>query len=330
MAALPQALALVATTPSASSSVRRVRWPWLLVAVLLAALVWTAWQWRGHAARAQAQLADSVRRVDALEQRLDALRRDQRAQVQRLQHADATNRVLRDELLGVGQRAALLEESVSRLADPERHGAQALRLDEAELLLSLGEQRLRIAGDLDGARRAYALAADIVDGLVDPAFVSLRQTLAQERAALESIDVEPRARVLANLAALGETVGAAPPAPQSAPDARPWWQRMLGGLVDVRRSDAAPVVQPEQRAAIEAALQLELTLARAAAERRDTAGFRAALTRAQHWLDRLWPASPALRQRRAQLQALAQIGLSPELPMLGSTLLQLRQLRAAR
>ena len=30
----------------------------------------------------------------------------------------------RDELLGIGQRAALLEDSVSKLADPDRHGAQ--------------------------------------------------------------------------------------------------------------------------------------------------------------------------------------------------------------
>lgn len=320
----------MATNPSVPPSKRRARWPSLLVAVLLAVLGWTAWQWRADSARAQAQRADSDRRVVALEQRLDALRREQRAQARRLQHADATNRVLRDELLGMGQRAALLEESVSRLADPERHGSQALRLDEAELLLLLGEQRLRIAGDLEGARRAYALAAEVVDGLVDPAFVSLRQTLAQERAALESIDVEPRTRALTTLAALGTTVTAAPPAPQDAPRARLWWQRVLGGVVDVRRSDAAPVAHPGQRAAIETALQLELTLARAAAERRDTAGFRAALVRAQGWLERLWPVSPELRAQRAQLQALAQSDLSPELPVLGSTLLQLQQLRAAR
>src|SRR3546814_15875503 len=65
--------------------------------------------------------------VSALEQRIDALQHEQRAQAKRLQQADTTNRVLRDELLGIGQRAALLEDSVSQLADPERNGAQALR-----------------------------------------------------------------------------------------------------------------------------------------------------------------------------------------------------------
>ena len=52
-----------------------------------------------------------------------------------------------------------------RLADANRQGAQALRLDETELLLTLGEQRLRLAGDLDGARHAYALATDVLDGI---------------------------------------------------------------------------------------------------------------------------------------------------------------------
>ena len=100
--------------------------------------------------------------------------------------------MLRDELLGIGQRAALLEDSVAKLADPERHGAQALRLDEVELLLSQGQQRLQIAGDLDGARRAYALAGGVLDGIDDPAYLSLRQALAQERAALDALGADPQ------------------------------------------------------------------------------------------------------------------------------------------
>src|SRR3546814_5792065 len=70
---------------------------------------------------------------------LPILQHEQRAQAKRLQQADTTNRVLRDELLGIGQRAALLEDSVSQLADPERYGAQALRLDELELVLGLAQ-----------------------------------------------------------------------------------------------------------------------------------------------------------------------------------------------
>ncbi|NNC24918.1 hypothetical protein HKX41_12305, partial [Salinisphaera sp. USBA-960] len=76
--------------------------------------------------------ADGAQRLDALEQRVDGLRTNQDAQNRRIVQADSTNRVLRDELHGIGQRAALIEDSVSKLADPNRHGAQAMRLDETE------------------------------------------------------------------------------------------------------------------------------------------------------------------------------------------------------
>jgi uroporphyrin-3 C-methyltransferase len=107
---------------------------WLLLAVAVAAvgvalfLGWRAWQsyQSGQLQAAEAQ----QQRWDGTQQMLDTLRRDQRLANERLQDAAATNRVLRDEMLGLSQRSALLEETVQKLADPNRHGAQALRLDE--------------------------------------------------------------------------------------------------------------------------------------------------------------------------------------------------------
>lgn len=287
-------------------------------------------QWQARSERERAKAEDAGQRLDALEGRIDSIRRDQRAQLQRLQQADATNRVLRDELLGIGQRAALLEDSVSKLADPDRHGAQALRLDETELLLSLAQQRLLVAGDLDGARRAYALAAHVLDGVDDPAYLSLRQTLQQERAGLDALGVEPRVRAMAQLDALAQTITALPAQPATAtPDDAPWWRRAFASLIDVRPSDRSVAVQPADRIAAMAGLQLELSLARAAAERRDGDGFRAALQRADGWMARLWPDSPTLQRQREQLRTIAAQPLSLTLPTLGSTLEQLRQLRSA-
>jgi uroporphyrin-3 C-methyltransferase len=88
------------------------------------------------------------------------LARDLRAQSQRLQDAAATNRVLRDEVLALGQREALLEDSLGKLNDNTRRGSEALHLDEVASMLALGERRLRIAGDLDGARRLCAGGID--------------------------------------------------------------------------------------------------------------------------------------------------------------------------
>jgi len=304
---------------------------WLLVPVLLLLAAGFGWhRWQGQRAE-QAQAASAERqRADALEQRLDALRNDQRAQAARLQQAEATNRLLRDEVLGLGQRAALVEDTVHKLSDPARSGAQALRLDEVELLLAQGQQRLLLAGDLDGARSAYALAAQLLDGIADPAWLNLRQALTQERAALDALGGDPRAVVAGRLDAFAATLPALPrQAPVATGAAAPWWDRAFAKLVEVRPSADAVAVEPADRAAGLAALRLEFTLAHAAVERRDDAGYQAALARADGWIQRLWPASRERDAQRRALQALRELPLTVALPTLGSTLEQLRKQRSA-
>jgi len=302
---------------------------WLLLLAIIAVLAWQGWtRWR---AREQAQAADIAQQWQALDARIDALRVDQRAQAQRLQQADTTNRVLREELLGIDQRAALLEASVQRLGDPERHGIQALRIDEAALLLGQGEQRLRLSGDLDGARRAYALAAGVL-AVVDSAgpagagLLNARQSLVQEQAALDAVGADPKITAASRLNAFAATLSLARPRVTSASGQATWWRRAFAHLIDVRPVDQAVAAPGADQAAAFAALQLEITLARAAVERRDAAAFRAALARADGWLLRLWPDSPALRQRRAQLSALRQLPLQLNVPGLGSTRAQLQAL----
>lgn len=301
----------------------------LLALLLLGLLGWRGWaMWQAREARVRASAAESEQRIGALEQRIDALRRDQRAQTQRILDAAATNRVLRDEVLGLSQRGALLEDSVSKLADPTRHGAQALRLDEVELLLSQAQQRLTIAEDLDGARRAYTLADGALQGIDDPRLLNLRQALAQERAALDTLGNGPHAAIARRLDAFAAGLAKLPDhAPAADASQQAAWQRLLSPLVDVRRTESNTIIAPTERAAGQAALQIELALARAALERDDAAGFRAAVARMDEWLPRLWPDSPALRQRRDELKTLRTAALQPSLPVLGSTLQQLRQLR---
>ncbi|MCY7353727.1 MAG: hypothetical protein LH470_01335 [Lysobacter sp.] len=305
---------------------------WLVILLLLGFAGWRGWQWlEARDASKQAELSGTAQQLAALESRIDALRRDQRTQAQRLQTADATNRVLRDELLGIGQRAALLEDSVSRLADPDHTGVQALRLDEVELLLTTAAQRLQWASDLDGARRAYALAAGLLDGINDPAYLNLRQTLAQERAAVDALGVDPRSAAIGKLEAFSAALDALPHTSRT--DQRralPWWRRAFSRVVDVRPTDRGVIVESADRSTGIAALQIELTLARAALERRDAAGYRTALRRVDAWLTRLWPDSPQQRSHRAALRALQAMPLTLHLPALGSSLQQLRALRGAR
>ena len=300
----------------------------VLVVGLAAWRGWAWWQARGEGRRDEQAM--TVQRLEALEARAEALRRDQRAQAQRLLDAAATNRVLRDEVLGLGQRGALLEESVAKLTDPDRHGAQALRLDEVELLLSLAAQRLEIAHDPAGARRAYALAAGVLDGLDDHRLLNLKQALAQERVAVDALGAGARADAFARLDSLADAITGLPrQAPTAAPgQVRPAWQRWLAPLVDVRPSRDTTLVAPDQRAAADVALQIEIGLARAALERGDDAAYRAALARVDAWLPRLWPDSPARRQVHARLRTLQQAQAPAHPAEVGSTLQQLRALRS--
>src|SRR5690606_11877057 len=248
------------------------------------ALAWRAWQAETDERRASD--SEEALRIDSLEQRLALLRGSQQAQGKRLQQSEATNRLLRDELLAMGQRAALLEDSVQRLAAPARDVARALRRDEIELQLAQGQQRLLLAGDLEAARRAYALAAQLLDALTDPGDIDLRQVLAQERTMLDALAEDPRVLALAHLDAfeaglqardLQGTVDHAGPRPV---EPQAWWKRVAGRIVSARRSNDRLAVDAGQHAAGLSALRLELALARAAAERRDDVGYAAALARA--------------------------------------------------
>jgi uroporphyrin-3 C-methyltransferase len=296
------------------------------LAVAVAAMLgWREWKAREAAEHAE---ASEAQRLSALEMRVTALRRDQRAQAQRLQHADATNRLLREELLGLGQRAALLEETVNRLAGSGGTGAQALRLDEVELLLSQGAQRLALFGDVDGARRAYALAAGLMDGVDDPAWIDVRQSLAQERAALDALGEDPRADLAARMDAFAGGLDALPQREAAGEAGEPrWWRRLLDRVVQVRPTSGAPLASDDRQAGL-AALRLELAVARAALAAGDAARFDAALARIGDWIPRLWPESRAREAAIAELAALRAAPVRPRIPELGTTLDQLQRLRA--
>ena len=299
----------------------------LLALVLLALAAAGGWAWQ-HWQQAQARASAAAdARQSAMAARLDALRAAQRAQAQRLQQAEATNRLLRDELLGIGQRAALLEDSVSRLADPDRHGAQALRLDELELLLAIGQQRLRLDDDVEGAHRALALAAPLLAGIDDPAYLSLRQTLAQEQAALEALGPDPRLRAATLLAGLERGLQAPAPTLAAGDPKRPWYARLLDRVVTVQPTASAGLRAGTDREAAFAAAQVDIALARAAIERRDDIALGLALDRIGAWQRRLLAGSPMLAAQQRELATLRALALRHDSPLAGSSLQQLRALR---
>ena len=169
----------------------------------------------------------------------------------------------------------------------------------------------------------------MLDGVDSPGFLNLRQTLAQERAALDALAADPRRTALQRLDALAAKLPDSATLPRApAPSANaPWWERVLARLVSVRRTDAPTVLASEDRNAGDIALQLELSLARTAIERRDADALRAALERADTWLLRLWSASPQRRALHDELMTLRDAPLTLDIPTLGSTLEQMRAQR---
>jgi uroporphyrin-3 C-methyltransferase len=312
---------------------------WLLLLAVLAAVGyggWRGWQALTPAPDQGPDLSPEAldARLLAAEQALVSLRRTHQGLDQRLTDTTARTGLLRDEVLGVGQRAAILEDSLRDLSLQASEGREALRLDEVELLLSLAQARLAVAGDIEGAVRATTLARDTLELLTAPQYISLRQTLGQELAALRALPADPRLQAAAELDALqlalptlASRAPGAPPLPVAAGSP---WKRLLDSIVQVRPSSAQDLIAPADRASGEAALELELALARSALERRDQASFRAGLARMDGWLQRLYAEDAALSERRQRLKGLAALALSPELPLQGASLQQLRDLRRGR
>ena len=308
---------------------------WLIPLAVVGALAAAGWfgyrGWQAQQQQAHQARDDAARQLTALQDSMEALRRDQRANARSIQDAAATNRVLRDEVLGLSQRNALLEENLARLADSSRQGAQALRREEAELLLSQAAQRMNHADDLDGARRLYALAAGVLESIDDPAYLNLRQALIQERNALDALGPGVRARTAAQLEHWSGELERLPEHLQVPADSQqPWWQQMLSPLVQIRPADGKVLVARSERIAANDSLQIELSLARAALERGDDKAWQQALDRCDAWLQRLWPDSPQRQQRRRELREMRGVELRPNLPELGSTLQQLRSTRTAK
>lgn len=327
--------------PVASAPARpRGSWPWLALLVLgvLTIAGWWYWNVRSRPVADAVDLSPEAldSRLLEAETGLGAVRRTQETLTQRLADNRARTDLLRDEVLGLGQRAGLLEDSVRELSDTRQDAAAALRLDEAELLLTIASERLRLGRDVAGAVHATELADGVLSALNDPALLNLRQSLAQELAALRALPPDPASDAAGRLDALEAALpqlAAAGPARRARASTDPkagGFERLLDALVQVRPSGEQDLLSPTDRGAGEAALHLELALARTALERRDEVAFRASLARLDSWLRRLYVDGALRRTQQAQVARLRVQPLTRTLPIAGSTLLELRSLRQRR
>ncbi len=322
------------------------RWPWLLALLTLCAIA-GLFLFAIHSLReANVDQAELIEQTDAsrqqiqrLEQDLARMAQEQQRLTQRLDSAGATNKVLREELLGMGERATMLEEAVARLAQSRLGGESSLRLNEAEFLLTMGSARLALYGDAISTIEAFSLAEDALAGLDDPSLATLRQTLAQELEQLRSMPADPRIAIRTELASLaGQLTTLAPADNTDTTDAHGTdakesrLTQLLSRLVTVRRYDPqASLLGPSQRQAALATLALQLELAQVALNLPDEEAFRTALARVDEGMAGLFERDDqAVQHWHERLGQLREANLEPVLPALGATLRELRNLRVVR
>ncbi len=260
----------------------------LLIATALGASLW--YLFATVDGDVQAREADA-RRVVLIEEENAQLRRQFSELAQRLDDDDALNRTLREELLGVAERAALLEQAIKRVSENRMDSVAELRLNQAELLLSAGVERLDVFHDVAAALTALRLADAELARLSDARYAGVRQTLAQEIAALESVPIQTYTETLVLLADVRARLpqlplrGTAPTAPTGA--SKPGrFESLLRSLVRVRQVSAreAGMLGPLGADTMRAVIALDLLHAEEALRVRDGERYRLLIEQARNTL----------------------------------------------
>ena len=316
---------------------RRPLWPALVALVLLGAVGYLAWRtWALEAERqrlTQADLQQVGAQVAALARSADQARRDTETLRARLDDEGKVNQSLREQVLGLGERARLVEDAIANLADKRLTGHDGMLLDEAEMLLALGGERFALFHDPAATIAAYRLADTTLSAIEDPAFSTVRQSISAEIDGLSKLgdaDVNATAATLAALRAGAAQLPPARPEAETAGEESHWWQ-VFGNLVRVRTDTDASVAAQRHDAALARQLYvLDLRDAEAALLTRDTARYAAAIAQAQAGLKLDFDAgADAVKSAHAELDKIAKAELAPPAPaQLGAALRELRNLRA--
>ena len=335
---MPDAALIAPSAPAATPAAPRRGSAWMaLVAVLALAgsgyAVWRTAELDRASGTTQAN-ADAVRgELDALNRRVDQANRDRDLLRQRLDDVGGVNKSLREEVLGVTERARVLEDAVANLAEKRLSGHDALLLDEAEMLLRLAQERYALFGDAAEANQAYGLADETIAAIDDPAFSTVRETLSVERKALADQRQLAAGAGVAELERLRNALATLPlahdglEAEAAKPDESRLWQ-LLGKFVRISHDTTTPS-GARDRSLARALVSLDLRSAEAALLARDMGAFRAALQRALATAREAFDAQAAgVKDLTASLDHLAGTEAPPAPAVLGAALKEMRNLRS--
>jgi len=311
----------------------------LALLVGVAALAYWLWHLRelesGQQRLAQADLQQVDARVAALTRSAQQAQREVEALRAQLDDGNKVNQSLREQLLGLSERARLVEDAIANLADKRLTGHDTMLLDEAEMLLALGAERYQLFHDPAATIAAYRSADNVLAALEDPAFSTVRQSISAEIDALTQLKSANVETMSGSLSALRGGVAQLPPArrepaPAGSGQTSHWWN-VFGDVVRVRTGeDTAALLQRHDAALARQLFVLDLREVEAALLARDQARYDAAITEALSELKRDFDAeAPAVKDARTTLESLAKLPLAPAPPgVFGVALKELRNLRA--
>ncbi len=311
----------------------------LLALVALVGAGYVAWREYALENNRDGSVTAEIKRLDAqadtLTHKIEQLRGSADTLRARMDDGAQVDKSEREELLGLSERARLLEDAVANLADKRLSGHDALLLNESELMLALGGERYTLFHDGGAAIAAYRLADIALGEMEDAAFSTVRQSVDAEIQALNALQSADPAALSLRLAQLRAQLPqlrpvaslpaqTAPPEPSS----RLW--RVLGAFIQVHHGEELRTQLDLHDAGLaRALLTLDLHEAEAAALARDDARYRAALASARGQLAAFDAAAPAVVAVQNELDGLGKALLAPPPPqILGTALKEMRNLRA--
>lgn len=333
----------------------------LIVAVAAAAVTGYLWyQVQVEQRLAQNQAFTDIRNtantananVTALEKDLASLRELHRELSTRI---DSQIEARLDELSSqqetLAERSDALSGSIEQVYEDLDRSLESWALEEVEQLLRIANHSLQLSGDISTAVAGLELADRRLEELANPAFLPVRERLADNITALKSLEPVDTAGLslrLSGMAAkvenlpLDETTqrpiageSGEPGDPAAAAGESNEWLEAGGELLrDLRKlvriqnieEPAKPLLAPEQRYFLFNNLRLMFSGAQIAALRKDTATFRENLEQAAAWIREYFDTGhQGVQQLLTDVESMSSKELSPELPDISGSLNELRQ-----
>jgi uroporphyrin-III C-methyltransferase len=292
--------------------------------------------------------------VTALEKELDALREQQRDLGARI---DTQVQARLDELSSqqntLAERSEALSGSIEKVYEDLDRSLDSWALEEVEQLLRIANHSLQLSGDVSTAVAGLELADRRLEELANPAFLPVRERLADNITALKSLDPvdtpglslrlagmaakveglpldETTQRPIVGGSAESEDAGSADPGAESNRwlDAGGELLQDLSKLVRIQNIEepAKPLLAPDQRYFLYNNLRLMFSGAQIAALRKDTATFRENLEQAAGWIrDYFDTGHQGVQQLLSDVESMSGNELSPELPDISGSLNELQQ-----